>query len=151
MSKYSFTFRNGLKLLGCILACSLLLSSPPAYGSDATGFVEYGCSVFPYRLALVRYRKQKLPNPIWFHLPRPEYLKEFTKDWAEGWDASQCGADRCEEIAKDKLQGVHASYRWRRWPRTFSGNFSIEYKDGRKLQGSFKAKFIKPKTQILCE
>jgi hypothetical protein len=99
----------------------------------------------------VRYRKQALPNPIVFSLPDPLSLEEFAVDWWD-WTASACaGPDRCEEITKSRLQGVHVSFKWWRWPRTFSGNFAVEFKDGRKLQGSFKARFIKPKTTFICE
>ena len=32
-----------------------------------------------------------------------------------------------------------------------SGNFEILFADGRKMEGSFKAKYVKPREPIICD
>ena len=32
-----------------------------------------------------------------------------------------------------------------------SGNFEIVFYDGRKLEGSFRAKYVKPSAELICE
>jgi hypothetical protein len=56
---------------------------------------------------------------------------------------------RCETLS-GKIQILHVSYAWRS-VRAISGKFVVSYIDGRKLEGSFSAKGIKPATEIICE
>jgi hypothetical protein len=56
----------------------------------------------------------------------------------------------CEAAAKSKIQVLHVSHRW---PKTgeVSGNSMVEFQDGRKFEGSFKAKERKREASFICE
>ena len=146
MPKYPLTSHSGSALLRCIIGCSLLLTPPPTYGSDATGTVRFvSCDFWQYRLELIRFQKRNLENGLAFKLPG--YL-ETNKEWMEvPMDCPQRG--RCETVS-GKIQILHVSY-GRRSVSALSGNFAVSYVDGRKLEGSFSAKGIQPATEIICE
>ena len=81
MPKYPLTSHSGSALLRCIIGCSLLLTPPPTYGSDATGTVRFvSCDFWQYRLELIRFQKRNLENGLAFKLPG--YL-ETNKEWME--------------------------------------------------------------------
>jgi hypothetical protein len=73
---------------------------------------------------------------------------EHDKDWIDV-PAMECtGRDQCE-VALGKIQIVRFWYLWR--SIRLRGNFVVDFKDGRKLEGSFKAKEIRPPQTIICE
>jgi hypothetical protein len=55
-----------------------------------------------------------------------------------------------DDAKSSRIQVVHLS---RHWWRTMemSGNFEIVFYDGRKLEGSFRAKYVKPRAELICE
>jgi hypothetical protein len=146
MPKYSL--HSGSALLRRVVGCSLLFTPPPTYGSGATGTVRFvSCELLnELRLELVRFQKKNLENGLAFRLPMN--LETYKNEWMEvGTDCSQRG--RCETV-RGKIQILHVSYAWRSM-RAISGNFAVAYIDGRKLEGSFSAKGIQPRTEIICE
>ena len=128
----------------------LLVFASPALsvdGSDATGFIRFAnCNVSnQYRLTLLRYRKQKLKKAIVLEIPSEWGLAELTKDWLEV-DGKQCLGDGPCEVVASKIRDVHFQ-----GGHAVSGSFAVVVEDGRKLQGTFQAKYIKPLTRIICE
>lgn len=75
--------------------------------------------------------------------------------WHDTTGAYCLGGD-CEPITYAKFRinhvskGIFVPFRGRRIDGV-SGDFEIEFSNGRKLKGSFKAKTRKPVTQLICE
>ena len=133
--------------LWSIFLCSFLFTSQPANGSDATGFVRFeSCTFFEmYRLEIMHYQGQNVEKTLTFKIPG-----YFSKDWIEV-PAMECdGPDKCDFSAKSKVQILRAS-NGRGFLKAISGNFAVEFNNGRKLEGSFRAKGIKPPQEIICE
>jgi len=145
-------FAYNLPGLRCTVCLLLVLNLVPlkAYGIDATGLMRFAsCNyVNQYRLTLTRYEKHNLEKPVVLELPGDWALTHLTKDWCDVSGTECSGDGRCETVAA-KIQGVRI-HGWRGMS-AISGNFVIERKDGKKLQGSFKAKYLKPAARIICE
>jgi hypothetical protein len=124
--------------------------SLPAYGADATGFVRVASCDFleGCHLSLVRFQKRNMEKTI--VLPLPCALEIIGEDWLDvnGKECSMQG--RCETVAKSRIQIMRVSHRWMRMRAVF-GNFAVEFNDGRKLEGSFKAKEVRSSTLLICE
>lgn len=140
--------------LKSIVCCLLLFTSLRADGADATGFVRYEeCGLMvANHLYLERFQSHNLEKVILLKLPGP--LEEVPKDWF-GVPVTDCsGPSQCTTAATAKIQLLHVSYlwwgKWRR-RRQVSGNFAVQFPDGRKLEGSFEAKVRKSSTEIICE
>jgi hypothetical protein len=123
---------------------------PPVYGSDATGsFAFASCSFLErYRLELVHFQKNELTKSLVFTIPGN---LELYKDWDVVTDGVECTSrEHCEFGVTSKIQISHVSYRGGT-VGSLTGKFSISFRDGRKLEGSFSAKGVKPSTKIICE
>ncbi len=123
--------------------CALVLSSLPAFGSDAIGLLHPTCG-FPYGylLEITSYRGQRLPEPIRFQVMGEPALQSYLGQW----DAPPSNDD-----AKfRRIQVLHVSHHWGR-AMEMTGNFVIEFEDGRKMEGSFRAKLVKPPEVLICE
>ncbi len=129
---------------------------PTTLGSDATGSIRFAsCSLSEtYRLELVSFQKKKLEKVLVLTLPTDGFLRnlENEKDWIEvpGEECARSG--QCRFVMKSKVQILHVSFFSKlRSVSAISGNFQVSFSDGRKLEGSFGAKGIKPGTEIICE
>ena len=124
------------------------------YASDATGSIRFAsCSLSEtYRLELVRFQKKKLAKTLVLTLPGFGFLEtpENEKDWIEVQGEECAASGECRFVAKSKIQVLRVSFRWRS-VGAISGNFVTSFNDGRKLEGSFSVKGIKPTTEIICE
>lgn len=136
--------------------CSCLLFSPHATGSDATGTVRYySCSQFrSYHLDLTRFKGRTQEKSIVFIIPGGGVLEQIVheKKWTAA-EAMACAGPWpgvCESFVDSKIQTLRVTHRWKRY-REVSGNFAVEFQDGRKLKGSFTAKFKLPRKPYSCE
>jgi hypothetical protein len=122
------------------------------HASDATGSIRFAsCSLTEaYRLKLVRFKQQKLAKALVLTLPTFLENLENEKEWIEVPGEECTAAGECRFVMKSKIQVLHVSFRWRS-VGAISGNFVTSFIDGRKLEGSFSAKGIKPMTEIICE
>jgi hypothetical protein len=134
-----------------ILCCSLFFVPPPTYASDATGSVKFASCDSPlrYSLELTRIQKKTLRKALVFRIPDLGFLAN-EKDWMEVPGVECKTPDQCETAVSSKIQIMRVSHRWGNLRRV-SGNFVVAFKDGRKLEGSFSAKEIRPLTRIICE
>ncbi len=132
--------------------CALLLASAPAFGSDATGLIHFASCDRPYnyRLELTTFGRKRLEKPIAFRILGDLGLQMFANQWIDIPGVECATPGHCENAAFCKIQVVHISCHWWRTMR-LSGNFIIRFADGRKLEGSFTAKYVKPPHQIICE
>ncbi len=128
----------------------MLLAALPAYGSDATGALGWTCSIAErFRLTLAHVRGLNSEETLVFSLfGNPEIFEQ--KDWMETSAACVTPRRFCGDIAKSEVQILRVSYR-ENAIKAISGKFAVEFKDGRKLRGSYSAKGIKPPTGIICE
>jgi hypothetical protein len=142
------TMRSPFRIARFLLTLTLL----PGFvcGREARGVFRFqSCEVArQYRLTLTQSPKQQASNVIELDLPHDWGLENLTKDWLEvtGWACK--GEGQCESIA-GKIRNVHL-HGWRSL-NGISGEFAVEFRDGRKLEGAFRAKYIKPASEIVCE
>ena len=96
----------------------------------------------------MRFRKQKLETTIAFTLPG--FLNAFPKEWTRVEGLQCVGLNACDPIPYSRIRIVRVSHsRWR--SMRLSGDFEVRLSDGRKLEGSFEAKEIKPSKDVICE
>jgi hypothetical protein len=99
---------------------------------------------FPYQyiLEITNYRGHRLEQPIQFKVLRDHSLELETNRWVD--------SPRDDDAKSSRIQVLHVS---RHWWRTMeiSGNFEIVFADGRKLEGSFQARYVKPPRPVVCE
>ena len=149
----------GVVRLKLISVCLLLLASPVTYAVDATGFARTaGCSIVDgEHLQLEKFRGEKLPSPIILRIPQPPAwptLLDF------GWfdvSAENCDPhDRCQFVTHSKIRVLHVSNSWfipfrGRIVNGISGEFHVEFPDGRRMEGTFKAKVRESHSKGTCE
>ena len=145
--------QNSLDTPKRIILCSLLLSAF-AHAVDATGVLRYEeCGLMTANhLHLDQFRHHDLHKTVLLKLPGP--LEEAPKDWFDVPGMECIGPQQCIPAAKAKIQLLRVSHRWwGRWIKrtVVSGNYAVEFKDGTKLEGSFKAKVRNPTQKIICE
>jgi hypothetical protein len=107
-----------------------------------------------YRLDLTRFKGRTLDKYNVFTIPGGgalEYVAD-EKKWiaVEGMACAGPWPGVCESLVDSKIQILRVTHRWGRC-RTVSGNFAVEFQGGRKLKGSFTAKFKLPRRPIICE
>jgi len=123
--------------------CALLMSSVRAFGVDATGVLRPECGLpYQYLLDITNFRGHRLGRTIQFQVLGDYGLQLHANQWVD--------SPRQDDAKLSRIQIVHLS---RHWWRTMemSGNFVIVFADGRKLEGSFKAKYVKPPGPFICE
>jgi hypothetical protein len=136
----------------------LLLTSLQTLAVEAKGFVRpEACSFFESdRLHLVSIGNHKLNKPIVLKFPGEGAWDYLLNTWSEVSGADCSADDRCESVAHSKIRiqyvarGIFIPFRGRRI-NGISGDFAVEFSDGRKLEGSFRAKTRKPEHQMICE
>jgi hypothetical protein len=119
----------------------LLLGTLRASAADATGSLELTCG-FPYRyiLEITNFRGHRLKQPIQFRLLDPQ---DFNLN---RWEDSP--GERSAEVSRIQMTRV---YRLRRPNWGLSGNFMFVFADGRRMEGSFNAKYVEPRVPAICE
>ena len=122
---------------------ALLISSVRSFGSDAIGVLHPQCG-FPYGylLEITNYQGHRLEKAIEFKVLGESGLQLYANQWVD--------SPRQDDAKSSRIQIIHLS---RHWWRTMemSGNFEIVFDDGRKLEGSFRAKYVKPPGDFVCE
>jgi hypothetical protein len=150
MSRRSKTLR--VRLLKYAAWCSFLLFAPHATGSDASGTVRFHSCKFisRYRLDLTRYKGRALDKSNVFVVPN-DWVLEHEKGWmaVEGMACAGPWPGDCERLVESRIQILRVTHRWKR--HRISGNFAVEFQGGRKLEGSFTAKFKLPPKLTICE
>jgi len=126
---------------GAIL-CGMLLTLR-AFASDAVGVLHPMCG-FPYQyiLEITDYRGHRLEETIKLKVLGDYPLQLEGGQWVD--------SPRDDDAKSSRIQIVHVSrHRWR--TMEMLGNFEIVLIDGRRLEGSFKAKYVKPQGLFICE
>ena len=139
-----------LRLLRYI-ACLSLFALHAADQSDAIGGMSpVPCSlIYAYRLVLERFQGRILDRSIEFDLPWADWRqKTRVKEWT-GVRGMECSEQwHCEAAAEAKVQIT----KFPRWgSKTVSGKFVILFRDGRKLEGSLQARYLKRPRPRNCE
>jgi hypothetical protein len=138
----------------------VLLASLPSLAVEAKGFVRPElCSLYNplggngLHLTSIDGHRPREPVVLVFPTEGAWYYLLNTSNDTTG---AYCRSADCEPIGHAKFriqhisQGIFIPFRGRRI-QGVSGDFAIEFKDGRKLEGSFRAKTRKLVTQLICE
>lgn len=122
---------------------ALLPVSVNALGSDARGVLHPLCG-FPYQYLfdITEFRGRRLEKPIHFKVLGEYGLQLEPNAWVD--------SPRDDDAKLSRVQVVHLSHHWWR-TLEMSGNFVIVFGDGKKLEGSFDAKYVKPPGEFVCE
>jgi hypothetical protein len=141
-----------------MLPSLILLASLPVLAADATGFVRAeGCAYFSgYGVYLQRVDGRKLHTPIEFRIPQSYFWENSINEWSDVATEECSSSNPCETVTAGKIRILRVRKRFsllRREStiRGLSGDFAIELKDGKKLEGSFRTKLRKPVQKIICE
>jgi hypothetical protein len=152
MPERSVPIRNGQALLRR-LTCCLLLFIPAASATDASGLMRPASCSFSerYRLRLIGFQTEGLEKALEFKVP-DEFVLEREKDWIDVPLTVECvPSAQCEILARSKIQILRVSHDWRGSLKSVSGKFVVRLNDGRKIEGNFNAKYVKPSTLSICE
>ena len=125
------------------VVCILLMSSVRSFGSDAIGVLRPVCGgPYEYLLDITYFRGHRLEKTIQFKVLGDYGLRLNANQWID--------SPLQDHARSSRIQVRHLS---RHWWRTMemSGNFEIVFDDGRKLEGSFRAKYVKPPGDFICE
>jgi hypothetical protein len=140
--------RFGFLRLWRIAVLSVVVLAPAESGpADAEGTVRWaGCEIFrEWALELGRLNGRNIETKLTFRLPRPGALPPT--EWIEA--KTECTLAGCED-AKGRFQLL----RWsdgRHGLKSISGRLQVEFKDGRKWEGSFSAKGVPLRSTSICE
>jgi hypothetical protein len=127
----------------CALLCMLPLSSVIAFGSDATGTLYPTCDfAYPYLLDLTTFRGHRLEKAIEFHVLGEYGFQLYANQWVDSRSPGDARVSRIQIVSM-------SSHWWR--AMVMSGNFIVEFTDGKRLEGSFRAKYVKPPGDFICE
>lgn len=138
----------------------LLLTSLPSVAVEAKGFVRpESCSVYEPLggdgLHLTSIDGHRPNKQVVIVFPTEGAWYYLLNTWSDTTGA-YCRSADCELIAHAKFrirhisQGLFIPFRGRRI-NGVSGDFSVEFNDGRKLEGTFKAKTKKSVQQLICD
>lgn len=132
--------RLAARVIAILWALSLTLH---ASASDAIGVLHPLCG-FPYQyvLEITAYRGHKLERKLQFKVLGLPALAAYGNQWVD--------SPRQDDANFGRIQIVRVSRHWWR-ALEMSGNFEIEFTDGRHMEGSFKARYLKPPTPVICE
>ena len=126
-----------------VVLCPLLMSSVRSFASDAIWVLRPACG-FPYQylLDIPNFQGHRLEKTIQFKVLGESGLQLYANQWVD--------SPRQDDTEFSRIQVLSLS---RHWWRTMemSGNFVIVFVDGRKLEGSFRAKYVKPPGEFICE
>ncbi len=145
-------------VFGLMLSGLMLLASLPVFAADATGFVRAeGCTYFSgYGMYLQRLDGKKLQTPIAFRIPQSYFWDNSVNEWSKVATEECSASNLCETVTAGKIRIQRVSRRFsilrrRRTIRGLSGDFAIELKDGKKLEGSFQTKMRNAVHKFTCE
>jgi len=142
--------RNGLRFCEFVI-CFLLLLIPSASAKDASGLIKLASCSFSerYLLRLAGFQTEGSERSLEFKVPD---VLEREKDWIEVPAAVECAkSGPCEVFGRGKIQIQRVSHGWRGSLKSISGKFVVTFIDGKKIEGAFTAKYIKPPTPVICE
>ncbi len=141
-----------------IVGSVLLLASLPSHAAEATGYVRpEACDLMTRaHLHLEKLRGRKLDTPIVLEIPESYGWDTVLNSWLDVPGMECVRPNQCQNAAHSKIQITRVSSRFslRRMGRMIdglSGNFEIDPVDGKKVEGSFKAKIRKPAKGFICE
>ena len=150
MPECSVSIRNGLPFLGHVICCLLLLL-PSASARGASGSIKFASCSFSerYLLRLDGFQTEGTEKALEFKLPD---VLEREKDWIESPATVECTQSRqCEIFGRGKVQILRVSHGWSGSLKSIFGKFVVTFMDGRKLEGNFTAKYVKPSTPVSCQ
>lgn len=141
-----------------IVTCGLVLASLPSYAADAVGFIRpENCNEFVgTSIYLQKLRDRKLSRTIVLKVPSVYLLETWPGDWfdvpgMECATASQCVNASHSKVRISRVSEARSVPLFKKTPSAVEGSFSIEFRDGRRIEGSFKAKFRRPEKPMICE
>jgi len=146
-----------MRLAYVVLSPLLLLAALPSSAVDARGFVRGESCSFSTgsRLYLESVDGHRLPKPIALSFFSESAWDYILNDPLPNLPAGCPRADQCASVANASLTLRHVSrsvfvpFRARRI-NGISGDFTVQLSDGRKFEGTFKAKVRHPKTPLIC-
>jgi hypothetical protein len=132
------------------ILCLALLGCVRMRASDAAGLFRPICGPLnPYRVEIHDFRGQRLEKWIQFQVLDEDYRQPDLTEWIEA-GGQQCSSTKCEKATSSRVQVIRTTRHWLR-SMTIRGNFEMVFADGRKLEGSFQAKYVKPVHELRCE
>jgi hypothetical protein len=135
----------------------LMLTTSSSFAGEANGFLRReSCSFLDsYRLHLIDFDDRKLDKPIVLKFPGQGAWYSLVNTWQElvGEDCTR--SYQCQGITHAKVYVEHVSraalpHLGARRIIAISGKFELEYSNGRKLEGSFRAKTRQPEHRMDC-
>lgn len=129
---------------------SLLLAVPPSGEQQSVHGVvrRVSCELFrEYTLELTGFGGRGHRDRLLFRIPRPDLT--LPAEWID-LPPEECGQKLCSPGIRGKLQFTSRS-EGSRGITSLSGNFVVDFEDGQKLEGAFKAKGIPDPARIICE
>ena len=141
-----------LRHIPWFVALPLLLFIPPASARDVSGSIRFASCSFSerYRLNLVGFQTEGAERALEFKVPG--VLLEPEKDGIEVPVTVDCArAAQCEIFGRGRIQMLRVSHGWRGSLKSISGEFVVTFNDGRKIEGNFTAKYVKPSKLAICE
>ena len=141
------------KKIACLV---LIISSLPLYGKNSYVKPESCTWIEAEHLHIQKIDNHELINELVFYLPGDGAWESMQNTWwdVSGWECAK--SENCEPSVHARIRIQHISQslsippKYRRI-KAISGIFSIEFKDGRKLNGSFDANVRKPPKGMECE
>lgn len=142
-----------------LLLVLLSLASLPVYAAAATAFVRANgsCSRFGGNsLYITKTSAKNLSMPIVLAIPDEGAWGSLVNEWFDVGSATCPSTNPCEDVAHGKIYvlRVYRHLSIRRHARVISGlagNFTVELKDGTKIEGAFSAKVRKPTHKFICQ
>jgi len=119
-----------------------------AYADRASGTLKFAsCSPMERnRLTLTRVPGLEAGATVELKLPLTADSRDLASDWLPGVDAWVCrGRQGCDAVIKSRTRITRSSL------TTISGDFEIEFIDGKKIQGPFRATKQKLGKRATCE
>ena len=133
------------------VCCLIVAVSACVYAADATGTVRPTCHTLAveYLAELTRFHGQHGDKVLRIYLGTAWWIENYLNQWTDA-DSAECTSDgHCEVPVESR---VRLERRFGGWAhRTFSGRFYMQFKDGRKIEGSFSAGYVNPNNDFGCE
>lgn len=141
-----------------LLSGLMFLASLPVLAADATGFVRAeGCTYFSgYGVYLQRVDGRKLHTPVAFRISQSYFWENMLNQWSNVATEECSASNPCESVTAGRIrilsvQREFSILRRERTIRGLSGDLSVDLKNGKKLEGSFKINLRMPAQKIICE
>ncbi len=141
-----------LRHIPWFVALPLLLFISLASARDASGSIRFASCSFSerYLLILVGFQTDGAERALEFKVPGVRLEPE--EDGIQVPVTVDCARSaQCEIFVRGRIQMLRVSRGWRGSLKSISGKFVVTFNDGRKIEGSYTAKYVKPSKLAICE